>query len=227
MVFQYSPFRTLIKIRKEKKVHLHSLLQVSENVFFRSALWSNTFFTWRGLCPALLITAHRFNCLVPSSFILTRSSLVPDSIDLCRSLLKRGFLWGFKCRSPHYKTKHLTTKPIYSKQTTDYKLQWSSITSPLSHAMLGQTPLTHYCELWQCLGPKCSECSRNNYLYACSTPIGYQLLKMSQCRPCSAPEATVKLKWARGECSEEGENQTIQPGLLWKVDSISDVWMPI
>lgn len=149
---------------------------------------------------------HRFNFLVPSSFILTRSSLVPDSIDLCRSLLKRGFLWGFKCRSPHYKTKHLTTKPIYSEQTMDYKLQWSSVTSPLSHAMLGQTPLTHYCELRQCLCPKCSECSRNNYLYACSTPIGYQLLKMSQGRPCSAPEATVKLEWARGECSEEGEN---------------------
>lgn len=128
----------------------------------------------------LLITVHQFNFLVPPSLILTRSSLVPDSIDLCRSLLKRGFLWGFKCRSLHYKTKHLTTKPIYSKQTMDYKLQWPSITSPFSHAMLGQTPLTHYCELQQRLCPKCNECSRNNHPDACSTPIGYQLLKTSQ-----------------------------------------------
>lgn len=116
---------------------------------------------------SLLITVHQLISLMPSSFILTRSPLVPNSIDLWGSILKREFLWGSKCRSPHYKTKHLTTKPIYSKQTTDYKLQWSSITSPLSHAMLGQTPLTHYSELQQRLCPNCNECSRNNYLYAC------------------------------------------------------------
>lgn len=152
-------------------MHLYSLSQVSGNVwfcfsFFSFLLHQHLFHLQRPLPASLLISAHQLISLMPSSFILTRSSLVPNSIDLCGSILKRGFLWGSKCRSLHYKTKHLTTKPIYSKQTTDYKLQWSSITSPLSHAMLGQTPLTHYCELRQCVSPNCNECSRNNYLYA-------------------------------------------------------------
>lgn len=135
--------------------------------FFLIGPSSHTFFTCRGLSGSLLTMRHQLISLVPYAFILTRFSLVPNSIYLCRSIWKRGFLRGSKNRSPHYKTKYLTTKLIYSKQTTNYKLRWSSVTSALSHAVLGQTPLTHYCELRQCSCPKCNECSSNDYLYAC------------------------------------------------------------
>lgn len=228
MIFQYSLFWTLRKIlRKGKKICIH-FSRFWEMLCLLDPSW-NTFFTCRGLSVVpCFIAAHQSIFLVPSSFILTRSSLVPNSIDLCGSILKRQVLWEPKCRSPHYKTKHLTTKPIYSKQTTDYKLQWSSITSPLSHAKLGQTPLTHYCELWQYWFPNCNECSRNNYLYACKTRIGYQILEMSKGHhPCCVLEATVKLEWAGGSVVRGDITATIPQGLLWKTDNIANVWMSI
>lgn len=144
-------------------MHLHSLFQVSEH-FFLFAPSSNTFFTCSDL--SLFITGHQLTPLAPSSFVLTRSSLMPNSTELWGGILKREFLWGSKYRSPHYKTKYLTAKLMYRKQTTDYKLQWSSITSLLHHAMLGHIPLTHYYELQQqYLCSNCKECSRNDYPY--------------------------------------------------------------
>lgn len=170
MIFHNLLFGTLKKFffkkKSEERKYICIHFSMFQEMIFLTGPSSNTFFTCRGLSGSLLTIRHQLISLVPYAFILTRFSLVPNSIYLCRSILKRGFLWGSKNRSPHYKTKYLTTKLIYSKQTMNYKLQWSSVTSALSHAVLGQTPLTHYCELRQCLCPKCNERSRNNYLYA-------------------------------------------------------------